>query len=127
MTDGTAQILQLLVPEGGILIDFLDVSTAEASRRAGEMEAILNNSLRDAGEPATAERIRANPEAQELGTLIGIILGAKATIEIAKGITKWLSRSNQAKVRLISQSGEEVIISNMESRDLAMLLSSWTS
>jgi hypothetical protein len=127
MSEGTSQSLHGFVPQGGILIEFLDVSTAEAGRRASEMQIILNNSLRDVGESATAERIRVNPEAQELGTLIGVLLGAKATIEIAKGIAKWLVRSNQAKIRITSRSGKEVVISNIESKDLADVLRSLVS
>jgi hypothetical protein len=112
------------IPETGFVIEFPDASPAEAGRQAADLEQTLKNTLEDARSPASVERIRVNPEAQDLGTVLAIILGAKATIELAKGIGKWLSRNNQAKLKLRTRDGREVVLSNLESKDIAGVLKS---
>src|SRR2546425_5908355 len=89
-----------LIPEDGFVIEFPDVSPAEASRRAAQLEKIVKNELQDARSSASVDRVRVNPEAQDLGTVLAVILGAKATVELAKALGKWLSRPNQGKLRI---------------------------
>jgi hypothetical protein len=111
-----------LIPENGFVIEFPGVSSPEASRCAAELEQLLKDELADTRSPASVERLRIEPEAQDLGTVLAIILGAKATIELAKGISKWLSRHNQGKLRLRTRDGREVAIDNIESKDIPATL-----
>lgn len=59
---------------------------------------------------------------QDLGTILAVILGAKATIALAAGISAWMKRKNQARIRIKTASGEEVYITNLESRHIAEVL-----
>jgi len=114
-----------LIPEDGFVLEFPDVSTAEAGRCAGELAADLENEILDArlGDSNTKiDRLRVRPEAQDLGTIIAIVLGAKATVALAKGIVKWLSRNNQARITIRTADGREFSISNLESKHVHEIL-----
>src|SRR5690349_15048679 len=87
-----------LIPANGHVIEFTDVSPAQAALYAEALETDLRNAKEDAGVRCEIERIRTNPAAQELGTVIAVILSTQATIAIAKGIAKWLSRNDLATI-----------------------------
>lgn len=121
------QTPEILIPRNGFVIEFPDVSPAQAGIFAEEMETDLRNKMLDAKADAAVERIRVDPEAQDLGTVLGIVLGAQATVAIAKGIQKWLHRNNQATIRIRTKTGNPVVISNLESRDVKGILEELTS
>ena len=104
-----------LIPKGGFGIEFPGVSATQAGQYAEGLETELKNSVQDHDAIANVERIRTNPEAQDLGTTLGIILGAKATVALAYGIGKWLTRNNQAKVRIRTRNGDVYEFDNLNS------------
>jgi hypothetical protein len=113
-----------LIPDTGFIIEFPEVSRAEAGRRARDLEQVLKAGLVDTGPNTSITLARADPAAQELGTLLAILLGAKATTEFAKGLSKWLSRNAQAKVVIRTRDGRRLVLSSMESKDVAAAIES---
>ena len=122
MAGGQVETPAELIPESGFVIEFPDVSSAQAGLYAEELETDLKNAIEDAGAGGTIERVRINPEALDLGTVLAVILGAKATVEIAKGIAKWLYRNNQTTIRIKAKDGREYMITNLESGDVESII-----
>ena len=70
----------------------------------------------------SAELKKDEQSTQDLGTILAVILGAKATIALAAGISAWMQRKNQTRIRITNDSGEEVDITNLESKHIAEVL-----
>ena len=68
--------------------------------------------------PPEAKVEKVDPNAQDPGTIIAIILGAKATLAIATGIALWMRRKNQGRIRLRFPDGTKADISGTESHDI---------
>lgn len=107
-----------LIPADGFVIEFPDISPSQAGFYAEKLENDLRNAREDEGMMCEIQRIRVSPETQDLGTVIAIVLGAEATVAIAKGIAKWLYRNNQAALRIKKHDGSEVMITNLESENV---------
>jgi hypothetical protein len=115
-----------LIPASGFVIEFPDVSDAEAGRNAAELRQVLKNELEDARSPAQVDQLRIIPDSQDLGTVIAIILGAKASVAavkgLAKGFEKWFSRPNQGRIRIRTRAGDEIFIDNIASKDISKII-----
>jgi hypothetical protein len=108
------------IPNNGFVIEFPDLSPTEAGKNAASLYEVLKNELVDPEKKLKLERV--DPAAQDLGTVIAIILGAKATIELARGVGKWLARNNQTRIRFRTRDGRVVHLNNLESNDVAGIL-----
>jgi hypothetical protein len=109
---------QYSIPADGFVIEFPDVSRREAGDLAKDLKLSLDNAAADAGIPPEAKVEKVDPNAQDPGTIIAIILGAKATVAIATGIALWMRRKNQGRIRLRFPDGTKADISGTESHDI---------
>lgn len=108
-----------LIPEHGFVIEFPEVSLAQASRFAAELERDVKDALADENVKAKLlERRKTDPQTLDAGTILAIILGAKATVAIAYGIARWLTRDNQSKARIRLPNGTSIDLKNMKSQDV---------
>ncbi|HEX8449050.1 MAG TPA: hypothetical protein VF652_05620 [Allosphingosinicella sp.] len=103
-------------------ISFPDLSPGEAGADAALLEEIINDALRSQDQPATARQQRTDPNAADLGTIVGIVLGAPATIILARGIARalvaYFSRTNRSEVAVTKPDGTVITITHLESRDV---------
>lgn len=68
------------------------------------------------------EILKTDQATQDLGTILAIVLGANATIALAAGISAWMQRKNQGRIRIKGRFGNEVEINNLESRHVSEVL-----
>jgi len=103
-------------------IGFPGLSSSEAGADAAMLEEIINDTLRDQGDPPVAQQQRTDPNAADLGTIVGIVLGAPATIILARGIARaivaYFSRTARAEISIRKPDGTVVTVSALESRDV---------
>jgi hypothetical protein len=108
-------------------IGFPSLSPAAASKAAAEMEALVNQTLREEGLKATARQTRTDPSAGDLGIILSIVLGAPATIVLARGIAsgiqKYLARTNRGRVSITRKDGTVIEVTDTDSRDMAKIVS----
>ena len=112
------------IPDEGFIIEFPEEGPREAGILVQELEQAIQNTAADADQTQDVhlERLKARDDTQDFGTILGVVLGAKATIEIAKGISAWLRRKNQTKIRIRTKDGRDVVITNLESKDANAVL-----
>lgn len=65
----------------------------------------LKEVLLDAHEEVRVERKREDPEAQDFGALLSIVLAAPAAVAVAKGIANWLMRHRGVTIRVETKDG----------------------
>lgn len=103
-------------------IGFPDLSSSEAGADAALLEEIINDTLQAQGDPPLARQQRTDPNAADLGTIVGVILGAPATIILARGIARaiaaYFSRTARAEILITKPDGTVVKVSALESRDV---------
>ena len=109
MTEETAIHLQL---EG---------AADEVDRLAANLRDELAAELARAGTDASVERVKTERGTLDMGATIGIVLGSKAAIELAKALHAWLVRHNQASVTLKLPNGE-VVAKGLESHDVPAIV-----
>lgn len=107
------------VPADGVIVEFPDQSPRDAANLARDLKRMVEKS---AGEAAATRIEKVNPDAQDVGTVLAIILGAKATVALAAGIAAWMRRRNQGRLRVVRPDGTAVDIKNAESDDMAKIL-----
>ena len=117
---GTAEEI---LSQGGVLIGFgpefgEPLSPGQAARYARDLEKQMLFALAEQEEAASIRRIRIDLEAQDLGTVLGVILGAKATIVIAKGIAQWFAKNNQAALKISTRNGDVLEVTRLNSGDV---------
>jgi hypothetical protein len=117
-----------LIPQDGFVIEFPDVNKRLAGENAQELKAALDNAAADAGISSGVRLEKADPNTMDPGTILAVILaakatvvGAKATVALATGIALWLRRKNQARIRIRYSNGTEVDISGAESGDISKI------
>jgi hypothetical protein len=110
------------IPQDGLVIEFPDVGKREAGDNAKDLKVALDNAAADAGIVSSVYLEKADPNAQDPGTILAIIFGAKATVALAAGIALWMRRKNQARIRIRYPDGTDADISGAESGDVAKIV-----
>jgi hypothetical protein len=94
-----------------------DVSVAEASSSIKT----LRNELLDAGRSVRANIVQDDPTHQDFGATLVLVLGAQATIAVAKGIADWLSRVGGKATLNLDVGGGQVVKFKGSSADAAAI------
>ena len=78
-----------------VLIRFEGLTTAQANQAATE----LRNQIRRAtGSQVTVDVIKENPETQDFGSTLAVVLGTPFAVALAKGISDFISKSGSRVV-----------------------------
>ena len=99
-----------------ILIEFTNASPAESGQLAPELISDLTTKFPE----LQVELKKQSATSQDFGTVIGVILGANATLMIAKGIAAYLRRNSGVKISVKTANGH-VVASNLDSSDAAKI------
>ena len=102
-----------------IKVSFPDENPRVAGQLAADFENSMKKALHDQGDNASVALEKSNPDALDVGTIIGIIFASQATIALAKGIADWMRRKNQASVTIAAPDGRIIKIRNAESEHIA--------
>jgi hypothetical protein len=94
-----------------ILISFDGASPAQRNRLAQDLE----QKLRSIGIEASRQRER--EDAQDVGTILSVLLAAPAAVTLAKALQAWLVRNNQVTAS-IKVKDLEVSFRNLRSEDV---------
>jgi hypothetical protein len=84
--------------KAGITIHFPDVTPDVGNVYAEDLRASLEESLEAGGR---VERRRTNPESQDFGATVVLILGTSAVTAIAQGIRTWLARNSGVSIDIV--------------------------
>jgi len=98
------------------IITFEDVSPSDANRYAEE----LRDALLDATADITVQRKRENPQAQDFGSSLVLILGTPAVAAVVTALGNWLRFRHNATINWKSADGE-LNIKNISSKDVTEL------
>jgi hypothetical protein len=118
------------IPNQGCVIEFPYSNKRDAGDLAKDLKLSLDNAMGDAGLPADSHTLRlgkADPKAQDPGTIIAVILTAKATAAIAAGIALWMRRRNQSRIRGRFENGTCIDITSAESKHIEGILKAATN
>jgi hypothetical protein len=103
--------------EEGYVVRFPKSDDATGNMQARDLADFLRDELPlDAGVKATPQR--ANPEAQDFGATLVLILGTAAVTAVAKGIAAWLKGHTGVTMEIATTTGH-VIVKNVESKSAA--------
>ncbi len=100
------------------VISFPGASTAEANRFAADLAIVI----RETDKGTKVKQQRENPEAQDFGATLLVILGTASATAVANGISSWLARHSGAKIQIDADG--KVVASNLDSRDAARIAES---
>lgn len=95
-----------------LVLSFDGVSVADANRFASELAEVL----RDADEPIEVTQTRDDPDSQDFGATLVLVLGSGAVVALAKGVAKFLVTKPEGSVT-IRHKGGEIIAKGLTSRD----------
>jgi hypothetical protein len=98
------------------IIEFDNISAAEANRDASELRGILL----DAVPGIEVNRKRADPYTQDFGASLVLVLGAPAVVAIAKAIGGWLMLHQQTGITIKTADGE-IVATNLTSKEALKL------
>ena len=98
------------------IITFEGVSASDANRYAEE----LRNTLLDAVPDIAVQRKRDNPQAQDFGSALILILGTPTAVAVVTAVSNWLQLRKTASLSWKSANGE-INIQNVSSKDVAEL------
>ena len=101
----------------GIAIRFCDVTPDLGNQYAEDLRDTLADAIDSGGR---IERVRSNPEAQDFGATLVLVLGTTAATAIAEGIRTWLARNSGASIEL-EVGGTTVHARNLDSQGVAEL------
>ena len=103
--------------KAGITIHFPDVTADLGNVYAEDLRASLEESLEAGGR---VERRRANPESQDFGATVVLILGTSAVTAIAQGIRTWLARNSGVSIDIVVR-GKVFRARNLDSQSVQEL------
>ena len=98
------------------IIKFDNASDAEANRYASE----LRDMLLDAASDVEVDRRRDNPDTQDFGATLVLVLGAPAIVAIATALGNWLTLHRRAGITIKTANGE-IVGTNLTSKDVLKL------
>ena len=104
------------MPETTLKIAFPGVSTSEA----GSLAADLQQEIEMMGEGVTVQRVRDNPDTQDFGATLLLVLGTPAVIALAKGIAAWMKRTGTGVT--VKCGDKEIVVKNVDSANLPAML-----
>jgi hypothetical protein len=96
-------------------ISFPSCSASEASVLA----ASLNSRLRELHRDVEVSQKRENPEAQDAGTILSVILGSAAIASVAKGVAAWLAKHAGTSIEVHRPDGTSVLVKYASGEDTA--------
>lgn len=99
------------------IISFPDSTDADANIHARSLADDLKTDL-PADMHIIAEPHRSNPEAQDFGATLAVVLGTAAATQVAKGVHAWL-RGHTGVTMEIHTSKGEIVLRNAESKSAA--------
>jgi hypothetical protein len=97
-----------------LTVRFDGATVAEGNRYAED----LRRELVEAADDVQVDRRRDDPEAQDFGATLVLVLGTPAIVAVAKAVHDWLSRDNAAAVTIERADGEKLVVRNLESKDV---------
>jgi hypothetical protein len=97
-----------------ITIRFPDATSDEANKYSSDLAEDLSE-IKD----LKAETRRDEPEAQDFGATVVLILGTASVTAIAHGIEKWLAKHGTSMI--IEDEHGQVILNNVDSKDAAAI------
>jgi hypothetical protein len=100
----------------GLRIEFEGVE----SKVAGQYARQLADAVQGTDPSVHASLSPSDPQHQELGTILGVVLGAKAVVVVSKGIADWLKARHQASITIKCRSGQ-VVAKNITSKEVDSL------
>src|SRR5215831_1558929 len=112
------------MPEPKFRIKFPQADDADANIYARDLADFLKEQI-DSEEGLTAQPERANPQAQDFGATLVLVLGTAAVTAVAKGLQGWLKGHTGAKMEIVTEKGR-VVISNVESKSAAEIAKAFT-
>jgi hypothetical protein len=95
----------MVMNEPTYVIEFSGASSADANRYAEE----LRSTLLKAAPEAKVERQRADPESQDFGATLVLVLGTPVAVVLANAFRDWLNRRNQVILTIKSPDGDIVL------------------
>lgn len=99
------------------VIQFGEDSVADANMYADQ----LRDALLDAAPDASVETRRADPESQDLGSILILSLGTPAVIALAKALGDWLKLHHSVSINITTPEGSYVA-NNLTSKDAHKLV-----
>jgi hypothetical protein len=115
-----------------ISVTFPDLSPAEASRAAAELQEQINQGLREQRLPEIARQHRSDPRAMNLGDILQLLFTAHGAVPVhaaisviqvvAIGIQKYLARTNRAHLRITRPDGTIIDLADIDSRDMTKIV-----
>src|SRR5579864_6770727 len=106
----------ILMEKQTYTVTFEGVSPSDANRYAEE----LRNALLDATADITVQRKRENPQAQDFGSSLVLILGTPAAAAVVTAVGSWLQMRKNASLSWKSADGE-INIQNISSKNVVEL------
>src|SRR5271170_5128268 len=88
-----------MLNEDEFMLDFPDVSVADANRYCED----LRTQLLDADETIRVERMRRDETTMDFGATLAVVLGAPATVALAKALISWTKRNNAANLKVVTR------------------------
>jgi hypothetical protein len=74
----------------------------------------------DETDEVVVEQQRDNPNSQDLGTMLSLMLGTPAIVAVAKALGQWLNLHREASITIKTPRGE-IVATNLTSEDIMKL------
>lgn len=97
-------------------LTFENGSVADANRWACE----LKEYILDATDEVVVEQQRDNPNSQDLGPMLSLVLGTPAVVAAVKALGQWLNLHREAGITIKTPRGE-IVATNLTSEDIMKL------
>ncbi len=103
------------------VLKFEGASVAEGNKLA----ASLREALLGAHPDIEAERHRDDPDSQDFGASLVLVLGTPAVVAAVAAIKTWLRRTNASSLQIWTKQGV-LVANNLESKDVPGIVSAMT-